>query len=170
LNKGDIIQLERKGYYIVDAVATPTTPARLILIPDGSVASVASKAAPVTQTEVKDAKDAKKKKEKAASGTASPAAAVSGKKAKAAAHAAAQKPAPSWTGPGPKPEEIVELEAKIDAQGLKVRQLKTDKADADLVKDAVDELLVLKKQLPIRIEALQSLAAAASAAADSFSL
>ncbi|KAF9925188.1 hypothetical protein BGZ67_008855, partial [Mortierella alpina] len=90
--------------------------------------------------------------------------------AKAAAHAAAQKPAPSWTGPGPKPEEIVELEAKIDAQGLKVRQLKTDKADADLVKDAVDELLVLKKQLPIRIEALQSLAAAASAAADSFSL
>ncbi|KAG9327404.1 hypothetical protein KVV02_005980 [Mortierella alpina] len=170
LNKGDIIQLERKGYYIVDAVATPTTPARLILIPDGSVASVASKAAPVTQTEVKDAKDAKKKKEKAASGAASPAAAVSGKKAKAAAHAAAQKPAPSWTGPGPKPEEIVELEAKIDAQGLKVRQLKTDKADADLVKDAVDELLVLKKQLPIRIEALQSLAAAASAAADSFSL
>ncbi|KAF9281767.1 hypothetical protein BGZ68_006438 [Mortierella alpina] len=171
LNKGDIIQLERKGYYIVDAVATPTTPVRLILIPDGSVASVASKAAPVTHTEVKDAKDAKKKKEKASSGAASPAtAAVSGKKAKAAAHAAAQKPAPSWTGPGPKPDEIVELEAKIDAQGLKVRQLKTDKADADAVKDAVDELLALKKQLPIRIEALQSLAAAASAAADSFSL
>ncbi|GJJ77614.1 glutamyl-tRNA synthetase [Entomortierella parvispora] len=170
LNKGDIIQFERKGYYIVDAVATGSAPARLILIPDGKVASIASKAAPVTMTEQKDAKDAKKKKEKGAPAAAAAAPAVSGKKAKAAAHAAASKPAPSWTGPGPKPEEIVELEAKIDAQGLKVRQLKTDKADADQVKEAVDELLSLKKQLPIRIEALQSLAAAASAAADSFSL
>ncbi|KAG0306529.1 hypothetical protein BGZ98_002209 [Dissophora globulifera] len=170
LNKGDIIQLERKGYYIVDAVATAGSPARLILIPDGKVASMASKAAPVSQTELKDAKDAKKKKEKEAAAAASSAPAVSGKKAKAAAHAAAQKAAPTWTGPGPKPEEIVELEAKIDEQGLKVRQLKADKADADKLKEAVDELLVLKKQLPVRIEALQSLAAAASAAADNFSL
>ncbi|KAF9127765.1 hypothetical protein BGX30_014645 [Mortierella sp. GBA39] len=169
LNKGDIIQFERKGYYIVDAVATPTTVARLILIPDGKVASISSKAAPVAQADVRDAKDAKKKKEKAlAANNGAPA--VSGKKAKAAAHSAAQKPAPTWTGPGPKPEEIVELEAQIDAAGLKVRQLKTDKADADTVKAAVDELLELKKQLPVRIEALQSLAAAASAAADSFSL
>ncbi|KAG0254571.1 hypothetical protein BG011_005647 [Mortierella polycephala] len=169
LNKDDIIQFERKGYYIVDAVATASSPARLILIPDGKVASMASKAAPVSQTELKDAKDAKKKKEKGAAKDGN-APAVSGKKAKAAAHAAAQKPAPAWTGPGPKPEEIVELEAKIDAHGLKVRQLKTDKADADQVKAAVDELLALKKQLPIRIEALQSLAAAASAAAESFTL
>ncbi|KAF9117155.1 hypothetical protein BGX27_000004 [Mortierella sp. AM989] len=44
LNHGDIIQFERKGYYIVDAVATSNTPARLILIPDGKVASMASKA------------------------------------------------------------------------------------------------------------------------------
>ncbi|KAF9924132.1 hypothetical protein FBU30_005849 [Linnemannia zychae] len=171
LNKGDIIQFERKGYYIVDAIATPTTPARLILIPDGKAASISSKAAPVAQSEAKDAKDAKKKKEKAAAKEA-PAAgkdaapALSGKKAKAAAHAAAQKPAPTWTGPGPKPEEIAQLEAQIDAQGLKVRQLKTDKADADAVKAAVDELLALKKQLPIRIEALQALATAASAAAN----
>ncbi|KAF9300120.1 hypothetical protein BGZ74_008278 [Mortierella antarctica] len=171
LNKGDIIQLERKGYYVVDAVAAGDKPTRLILIPDGKVASMASKAAPVSQTEVKDAKDAKKqKKEKGASPSPAAAPAVSGKKAKAAAHAAASKPAPAWTGPGPKPEEIVELEAKIDAQGLKVRQLKTDKADADQVKEAVDELLSLKKQLPVRIEALQALAAAASAAAENFSL
>lgn len=64
LNKGDIIQFERKGYYIVDAVATSSTPARLILIPDGKVASTTSKAAPVPQTGSKDAKDTKKKKEK----------------------------------------------------------------------------------------------------------
>ncbi|KAG0003671.1 hypothetical protein BGZ80_004578 [Entomortierella chlamydospora] len=158
LNKGDIIQFERKGFYIVDAVATPTTPARLILIPDGKVASMTSKAAPVSQTELKDAK----KKEKGAGAAAGAAPAISGKKAKAAAHASAQKPAPTWTGPGPKPQEIVELEAKIEAQGLKVRQLKTDKADADQVKAAVDELLELKKQLPIRIEALQSSAAASN--------
>ncbi|KAF9161062.1 hypothetical protein BGX21_010852 [Mortierella sp. AD011] len=162
LNQGDIIQFERKGFYIVDAVATPTTPARLILIPDGKVASMTSKAAPVSQTELKDAKKKKEKGAGAAGAAAGAAPAISGKKAKAAAHASAQKPAPTWTGPGPKPQEIVELEAKIEAQGLKVRQLKTDKADADQVKAAVDELLELKKQLPIRIEALQSLAAASN--------
>ncbi|KAF9353560.1 hypothetical protein BGX34_011488 [Mortierella sp. NVP85] len=164
LNKGDIIQFERKGYYIVDAVATSSSPARLILIPDGKVASMASKAAPVSQTELKDAKDAKKKKEKAPAAAAgakgdSSTPAVSGKQAKAAAHAAAQKAAPTWTGPGPKPQEIADLEAKIEAQGLKVRQLKTDKADAEEVKAAVDELLALKKQLPLRIEALAAAAA-----------
>ncbi|KAF9420799.1 hypothetical protein BGZ94_009034 [Podila epigama] len=174
LNKGDIIQFERKGYYIVDAVATGDKPARLILIPDGKVASMATASAPVSQNEVKDAKDAAKKQKKE-KGAAAPAAAggapaLSGKKAKAAAHAAASKPAPTWTGPGPMPEEIVELEAKIEAAGLKVRQLKTDKADADAVKNAVDELLSLKKQLPIRIEALQALANAASAAAANISL
>ncbi|KAF9206558.1 hypothetical protein BGZ49_002227 [Haplosporangium sp. Z 27] len=60
LNRWDIIQFERKGFYIVDAVATPTTPARLILIPDGKVASMSSKAAPVSQSENKDAKKKKK--------------------------------------------------------------------------------------------------------------
>ncbi|KAF9361980.1 hypothetical protein BGX26_008152 [Mortierella sp. AD094] len=152
LNYGDIIQLERKGFYIVDAVATSSAPARLIFIPDGKVASMTSKAALVSQTELKDPKDVKKKK------------------GAAAAAATTQKPASSWTGPGLKPEEIVVLEAKIDAQGLKVRQLKTDKADADQVKAAVDELLELKKQLPLRIEVLQSLTAAAAAAAESNSL
>jgi hypothetical protein len=157
LNKGDIIQFERKGYYIVDSVASSNAPARLILIPDGKVATMASKAAPVSQTEQKDAKE-KKKKEKAAAAAPAGAPAMSGKQAKAAAHAAAQKAAPTWTGPGPKPQEIADLEAKIDAQGAKVRQLKTDKADADAVKAAVDELLALKKELPLRIAALQAAA------------
>ncbi|KAG2184829.1 hypothetical protein INT43_000742 [Umbelopsis isabellina] len=44
LKHGDIIQLERKGFYIVDAVATGSAPAQLIHIPDGKASSMASKA------------------------------------------------------------------------------------------------------------------------------
>lgn len=44
LKKGDIIQFERKGYYILDAPATDSKPAFFIRIPDGKVASIASKA------------------------------------------------------------------------------------------------------------------------------
>ncbi|KAF9438245.1 hypothetical protein BGZ76_009076 [Entomortierella beljakovae] len=56
LNKGDIIQFERKGYYIVDEAATSGGAARLILIPDGKAASTSSKTAPVPQAGAKDAK------------------------------------------------------------------------------------------------------------------
>ncbi|KAJ3321097.1 hypothetical protein HDU76_000149 [Blyttiomyces sp. JEL0837] len=44
--KGDIIQLERKGYYIVDSpydAKNPKNPVHLIFIPDGKAASTASK-------------------------------------------------------------------------------------------------------------------------------
>ncbi|RKO94946.1 hypothetical protein CXG81DRAFT_15885, partial [Caulochytrium protostelioides] len=47
LKKGDIIQFERKGYYIVDRAydaAFPQTPVECILIPDGRQASLESKA------------------------------------------------------------------------------------------------------------------------------
>ncbi|KAI8644389.1 tRNA synthetases class I, catalytic domain-containing protein [Parasitella parasitica] len=44
LKKGDIIQFERKGYFILDATATATEPAHFIRIPDGKAASMASKA------------------------------------------------------------------------------------------------------------------------------
>ncbi|KAG0749319.1 hypothetical protein G6F16_001108 [Rhizopus arrhizus] len=44
LKKGDIIQFERKGYYILDAPASGSEPAHFICIPDGKAASMASKA------------------------------------------------------------------------------------------------------------------------------
>ncbi|CAO3617876.1 unnamed protein product [Mucor fragilis] len=44
LKKGDIIQFERKGYFILDAPATDSQPAHFIRIPDGKAASMASKA------------------------------------------------------------------------------------------------------------------------------
>jgi glutamyl-tRNA synthetase len=46
LKKSDIIQFERKGYFILDAPATATEPAHFIRIPDGKAASMASKAEP----------------------------------------------------------------------------------------------------------------------------
>ncbi|KAI9318637.1 tRNA synthetases class I, catalytic domain-containing protein [Dichotomocladium elegans] len=44
LKKGDIIQFERKGYYILDEPATDSKPAFFIHIPDGKAASTVSKA------------------------------------------------------------------------------------------------------------------------------
>ncbi|KAI9480711.1 MAG: tRNA synthetases class I, catalytic domain-containing protein [Benjaminiella poitrasii] len=44
LKVGDIIQFERKGYFILDALATASEPAHFIRIPDGKAASMASKA------------------------------------------------------------------------------------------------------------------------------
>ncbi|KAJ1673600.1 glutamate--tRNA ligase, partial [Spiromyces aspiralis] len=46
LKKGDVIQLERKGFYIVDRVAADSKSGKieLIFIPDGKAKSIASKA------------------------------------------------------------------------------------------------------------------------------
>jgi glutamyl-tRNA synthetase len=70
LKKGDIIQLERKGYYICDTpfdAKKPLSPIDLIFIPDGKQASLTSKANEGQKEEGQPAKVAKaaKKVEKA---------------------------------------------------------------------------------------------------------
>ncbi|KAH9930661.1 glutamate-tRNA ligase [Fomitopsis serialis] len=57
LQKGDIIQFERKGYYIYDGVSGETGLREFICIPDGRAASIASKAAPVANAPGKAAKE-----------------------------------------------------------------------------------------------------------------
>ncbi|KAJ3125980.1 hypothetical protein HK098_007985 [Nowakowskiella sp. JEL0407] len=50
--KGDIIQLERKGFYIVDTEFSDDEPMHLIFIPDGSAESMKSKASEPTKPAV----------------------------------------------------------------------------------------------------------------------
>lgn len=62
LKKGDIIQIERKGYYIVDR-AYDNESMDLIYIPDGKAKSMASKASGNDEKKEKNKKDKKGKKE-----------------------------------------------------------------------------------------------------------
>ena len=73
LNKGDIIQFERKGYYIYDGVSKETGRREFIRIPDGRAASIASKAAPVASAPGKAAKEEKEVAEKGGRGAGAPA-------------------------------------------------------------------------------------------------
>jgi len=61
LKKGDIIQIERKGYYIVDKSYDGTS-MDVIIIPDGKVGKMASKADTAGKNEKKEKKDKKEKK------------------------------------------------------------------------------------------------------------
>ncbi|KNC99910.1 methionine-tRNA ligase [Spizellomyces punctatus DAOM BR117] len=76
------------------------------------------------------------------------------KAAKAKAAAAGLSEAPAGVVKTP---EIVELEEQIKLAGDEVRKLKTEKADAEVVKVVVDKLLDYKKKLAEVIEGLQKL-------------
>ncbi|CAH1794306.1 unnamed protein product [Owenia fusiformis] len=122
LKKGDIIQLQRRGYYICDSPFQPTSrhsgrasPCILIYIPDGH-----SKEMPTSGSKHKDSKqNAKGKKLKTQATPAPPVAAVSANKGD-------------------------NLNEQITTQGNKVRDLKSAKAPKDQVDAAVKSLLALK--------------------------
>ena len=130
LKKNDIIQIQRRGFFIVDAPYKEAGPysckpanIRLIAIPDGTPGSYGppGKAAPAPLP----AKAAAKKGD---------------------AKAPAVKPVAAKPAPVPAAASGEDLNDRITKQGEKVRQLKTDKADKPSVDAAVAELLSLKAQ------------------------
>ncbi|XP_030270069.1 bifunctional glutamate/proline--tRNA ligase isoform X3 [Sparus aurata] len=131
LKKGDIIQLQRRGFYICDQQYEPVSPNSckespcvLLYIPDGHV------------KEMPTAGSKDKSKSQASNNTPAATAKAATTTAKAASTSA---PAPASTSSG-------DLFSNIVAQGETVRQLKTAKAPKDQVDKAVQQLLSLKAQ------------------------
>ncbi|XP_054626517.1 bifunctional glutamate/proline--tRNA ligase isoform X2 [Dunckerocampus dactyliophorus] len=129
LKKGDIIQLQRRGFYICDQIYEPVSPHSckespcvLIYVPDGH-----TKEMPTAGS--KD-KDKEKSKSQAPANTPVPAAKVT--PASTLAPTAASSPG--------------DVFSSIVAQGDAVRQLKTAKAPKEDVDKAVQKLLSLKAQ------------------------
>lgn len=129
LKKGDIIQLQRRGFYICDQPYEPISPNSckespcvLFYIPDGhtkDMPTAGSKDKSKSQASAKPAESAAPSKAKQAS-TTSPSSASSG--------------------------GASALFSSIVAQGDLVRQLKTDKAPKDQVDAAVKQLMALKAE------------------------
>ncbi|XP_059208523.1 bifunctional glutamate/proline--tRNA ligase isoform X2 [Centropristis striata] len=125
LKKGDIIQLQRRGFYICDQPYEPVSPNSckespcvLLYIPDGHT------------KEMPTAGSKDKSKSQASNNT--PASKAASAPAKAAS-------APASTS-------VSDLFTSIVAQGEAVRQLKTAKATKEEVDNAVKQLLSLKAQ------------------------
>uniref|UniRef100_UPI0037E9A7BF bifunctional glutamate/proline--tRNA ligase isoform X2 n=1 Tax=Semicossyphus pulcher TaxID=241346 RepID=UPI0037E9A7BF len=130
VKKGDIIQLQRRGFYICDQPYEPVSPNSckespcvLLYIPDGHV------------KEMPTAGSKDKSKSQASSNT--PAAPAKAASTSAAAPASASASASASAG---------DLFSSIVAQGETVRQLKTAKAPKEEVDKAVQQLLSLKAQ------------------------
>uniref|UniRef100_A0A182SQU0 Bifunctional glutamate/proline--tRNA ligase n=1 Tax=Anopheles maculatus TaxID=74869 RepID=A0A182SQU0_9DIPT len=126
LRKGDIIQLQRRGFFKVDQAYQPAseysgaeTPIVLFAIPDGHVAAVPTANVPKKEA----AGESKKTKQTAAKPVAAAA-------------------APSAGGAS----DVSVLNDSITQQGEKVRKLKADKAPKPDVEAAVKVLLDLKAQ------------------------
>uniref|UniRef100_UPI003AAB287B bifunctional glutamate/proline--tRNA ligase isoform X1 n=1 Tax=Centroberyx gerrardi TaxID=166262 RepID=UPI003AAB287B len=133
LKKGDIIQLQRRGFYICDQPYEPISPNSckespcvLLYIPDGHT------------KEMPTAGSKDKSKSQASSNTKSQPAPPA--KAKAAP---APAPAPAPASPSAPAGDVF---SSIVAQGEAVRQLKVAKAPKDEVDKAVQQLLALKAQ------------------------
>eukprot|EP00731_Ephydatia_muelleri_P022193 Em0014g784a len=169
LKKGDIIQLQRRGFFICDQPYSPPsvhsskeTPCTLFLIPDGHTKAMPTsggKRRKSTDPLLEIQQPAKKqrgpsaiaeeetdKKEEVPAGKNSTAATA----AKAAEEAVPVPPtqgeAPAQT-PAPSKAELEGLEKEIKEQGDKVRQLKSSGAEKSVVDAEVAILLGLKTKL-----------------------
>ncbi|XP_033000648.1 bifunctional glutamate/proline--tRNA ligase isoform X6 [Lacerta agilis] len=132
LKKGDIIQIQRRGFYICDQPYEPISPYSckeapciLIYIPDGH-----TKEMPTSGSKEKTkAETAKKEASTVSKGQSAPLVAD-------ASHAAAPASA----------QDHLALYSKVSAQGDAVRELKSKKAAKEEVDAAVKQLLALKAE------------------------
>ncbi|XP_050407010.2 bifunctional glutamate/proline--tRNA ligase [Patella vulgata] len=132
LKKGDIIQLQRRGYFICDQPYEPISPNTgkanpcvLLNIPDGH-----QKEMPTAGSKHKPSELSAKEK-------------VSSKKGKAS------EKSPQDDSPPPIKSEsssAIDVDKKIRSQGDLVRKLKSDKAEKAKIDEAVKELLRLKAE------------------------
>ncbi|KAI1895179.1 hypothetical protein AGOR_G00103630 [Albula goreensis] len=127
LKKGDIIQLQRRGFYICDQPYEPISPHSckespcvLLYIPDGHT---------------KDMPTAGSKDKSKSQATSKPVKAEPASPAKS-------KPSPASGASG----DAASVFSAVAAQGEAVRQLKANKAPKEQVDQAVKELLALKAQ------------------------
>ncbi len=145
LKKGDIIQIQRRGFFIVDrpyAPVSPNTckpcPIKLIAIPDGTPDSYGppGKKASTAPTATAATGGAKKKADKEAS-----------KEVKKEAPKKEKSPVTNSSPSGASggwSAKAVQLNDDITAQGDKVRKLKGEKAEKEAIDTAVQVLLGLK--------------------------
>ncbi|XP_061172906.1 bifunctional glutamate/proline--tRNA ligase-like [Saccostrea echinata] len=126
LKKGDIIQLQRRGYYICDQPYLPTSPFTgrcspcvLLNIPDGH-----TKEMPTSGSKHKEDSSSKEKSQS--------------KKGKAA-----EKSPPETPSTG---VDLADLDQRIRSQGERVRDLKSKKAPKEQVDAEVKILLALKAE------------------------
>ncbi|KAM6950221.1 bifunctional glutamate/proline--tRNA ligase isoform 2-T2 [Lycodopsis pacificus] len=146
LKKGDVIQLQRRGFYICDQPYEPVSPNSckespcvLLYIPDGH-----TKEMPTAGSKDKSKSQASSK---APASTPTKAASTPAKAASTPAKAApTPTKAASPPAPAPAATSASDLFSSIIAQGEAVRQLKVAKAPKDEVDKAVQQLLSLKAQ------------------------
>ncbi|XP_059478554.1 bifunctional glutamate/proline--tRNA ligase [Neocloeon triangulifer] len=131
VKKGDIIQLQRRGFFVCDRPYEPTSiysakdsPIVLFSIPDGHTKAMPTAGPPKKPQEISE-------KEKLQS--------AKGKSAEKSPQEE-QKPTP---GGG---NEASRLDAAIKQQGDRVRQIKSEKASKEVVGEEVKKLLDLKVQ------------------------
>merc|ERR1712142_196974 len=143
LKKGDIIQVQRRGYFVCDVEFSPynqsvgrSRPVVLISIPDGTAGSYGLPGSAQAQpSKGPEKKPSGKEGKKQGGGTTTPAPAKQGK----------GSPSPAMGALGGS-NDGEKLNSSVTAQGDLVRRLKAEKAAKPEIDDAVKKLLALKAE------------------------